>query len=142
MVPCPAKITRCYTSTLAKHCSMASQPALRMEKSRPVVPPPGGVSLTSACSALAQPACLLHAELLHTLCSSPEVTVLTEKSSFTDSDTVGAVKEASVCIATCMPVLQRCEQPEQTNSCFLLWSPLLWGRQRRPTSVWSPTIVL
>ena len=64
-------------------------------------PPPGGMSLTSACSTLAQPAFLLHTELLHRLCSSPDVTVLTEKSSFTDSDTVGAVKEANVCIATC-----------------------------------------
>ena len=83
----------------------------------------------SACSTLPQPAFLLHAELLLKVCSSPEVTVLTEKSSFTDSDTVGAVKEASVCIATCTDtggalapaVLQRCAQPQQNRSLFLLW---------------------
>ena len=62
---------------------------------------PGRMYLASACSTVAQHQLWLHSELMHTRHSSPEVTVLTEKSSFTDSDTVGAVKEASVCIATC-----------------------------------------
>ncbi len=83
---------------------------------------------------MAQPAELLHAELLHTICSSPEVTVLTEKSSFTDSDTVGAVKEASVCIVTCTHTvgayefLQRCEQPVHP----LRWSPMLGSSSGHP----------
>ena len=94
----------------------------------------GRMYLASACSTVAQHQLRLHSELMHTRHSSPEVTVLTEKSSFTDSDTVGAVKEASVCIATCTDtgsafagsVLQRCKRSKQ-NVCLLARSPLLWG---------------